>query len=54
MTDGSEVPLTTDAPKGPPPDKSWLEVENVRGGRQVESAGSGESPVQADTGTDER
>lgn len=53
MTDDADVPVTTDEPKGPPPDKSWLEVENVRGGGQVESTGGGESPVEART-TDER
>jgi hypothetical protein len=51
MTDDSDVPVandvpvTNEVPKGPPADKSWLEVENVRGG---------ENPIQARTGPGER
>ncbi len=50
MTDDSGVPVANDVPvtnaepKAPPEDKSWLEVENVRGG---------ENPTQAQTGAGE-
>lgn len=43
MTEDADVAVTKDEPKGAPRDKSWLEVENVRGGENPAPPGGAAS-----------